>query len=170
MGSMVQSYLPGGGSRSVTAAPASAGGGNDELMELFRERARRAMQPAPTQAPPRVGGTSGPAPRAVSRSYNDSAGNKTPLDVERERAEMAQLRAVSSPPPMRMVGGAGIVPGYMPDVNAMNGAQRQMYLPQGSENNPDADVAAEARRRALESLSFSDFQRSSNAGQRGTNY
>jgi len=46
------------------------------------------------------------------------------------RAEILRLQAEGGP--MRMVHGAGIVPGYTMDVNAMNAYQRAAYLPTNS--------------------------------------
>ena len=60
-------------------------------------------------------------------------GGSTLLDNERQMAAVAQAQAMNRPPPMRMVQGAGITPGYMPDVNAMTGAQRQAFLPNSSQ-------------------------------------
>lgn len=45
----------------------------------------------------------------------------------------ARRQAMTGGPPMKMQFGPGVIPGYMPDVNAMSGVQRQIFLPGGSQ-------------------------------------
>lgn len=55
------------------------------------------------------------------------------MDAARiKEAQLAQADAMSGRAPMKFNEGAGIVPGYSLDPNAMTGAQRQAFLPQGS--------------------------------------
>jgi hypothetical protein len=54
-------------------------------------------------------------------------------------AQLAQADAISRPAPMRQVEGAGIVPGLTMDPNSMTGAQRRVFLPEGSHAYPSGE-------------------------------
>jgi hypothetical protein len=62
----------------------------------------------------------------------------TPSEAAAQRAALEQIimrsQAASNPPPMRLVTGAGVNPGYVLDPNAMNAYQRQLYLPQATQS------------------------------------
>jgi hypothetical protein len=66
----------------------------------------------------------------------------------RRKAELAQLRAIIEPAPLKDIGFAGGMPGFVQDTNAMSGAQRQMYLPKQSTADPVADAQAQGQRQA----------------------
>lgn len=80
---------------------------------------------------PQAMSVSAPAPPVQALQASD------PMDEE-VRAMDARRRILEDqeaerPAPMRMVTGAGIVPGYVMDPNAMSANQRKMFLPQGSQ-------------------------------------
>jgi hypothetical protein len=56
-------------------------------------------------------------------------GNVQDLQLEAMRADE---NAMSQGPPLKMLSGAGYVPGYTMDATAMSGRQRRMFLPNGS--------------------------------------
>jgi hypothetical protein len=78
---------------------------------------------------------------------------QSPTDVmpaARAEAELAQLRAISSPPPMRMTTFAsGANNFYTPDVSAYTGAQRQAFLPNESKQVGDFGQTESAQRDAV---------------------
>ncbi len=60
----------------------------------------------------------------------------------------AQANAATRLPPRKLQFGPNVIPGYIPDPNAMSGAQRQMFLPQESGFTgppPPSDVFAANR-------------------------
>ena len=65
------------------------------------------------------------------------------------RQAMIELQQQNQPPPMRMVSGAQIRPGYAMDPNAMSAYQRKLFLPQSSGVAPDY-----ARREQFEENAF----------------
>lgn len=163
MSTMASTYPPGGGSQVTTSSPGY--GGDGTMQQLLMDEMRRRSAPA---QPSRIGATrTGGGGGSVSNRRTTDRSGPGPMDHLQDEAKAAQLRAVSGPPPMRVVSGPGIVPGYMPDVNAMSGAQRQMFLPNNSQGDPDADARGEAQRRALDAMSFQNFQRTSGAKPRG---
>lgn len=68
---------------------------------------------------------------------SSSAGGM-PGTVQQQMQQLAlrdaqnQIQSKERAAPVRMIQGPGIVPGYTTDVDAMNGYQRQDYLPNGS--------------------------------------
>jgi hypothetical protein len=89
-----------------------------------------------------------PQPMNTGQSISGPAGSASDrlLHARQNRAEILKMQAAEQPPPMQYVTGAGVVPGWMQDPNAMNAYQRQAYLPQSSEANPQADAAGQAIR------------------------
>lgn len=70
--------------------------------------------------------------------------------MQDERAQSAaQTRAMTGPAPMKMLFGPGIIPGRTLDPGAMSGAQRQMFLPGGSQMS-QMDTPMEQGRRTYE--------------------
>jgi hypothetical protein len=63
------------------------------------------------------------------------------------REAILRAQAAESGPPLRMVSGPGIIPGYMPDTTRMNAYQRDLYLPQSSSMmDPRAEQQATSER------------------------
>ncbi len=138
----VQSSYPGGGSNTS----ASGGGGNSYFDALLA----RENQALLAQQQQRSGAAAQVARPAMSRGMNTAGAQGGPSDMslftgptQMEKLQMEQMQmktqdmraalaARMNGQPMRMVGGAGIMPGYMPDVNAMNSYQREAYLPKES--------------------------------------
>lgn len=137
-----QRYYP-GGSRITTEIPVAS-----QVMPVFGP-----MLPPPVARPraPRVPqvsaigakfnrATAGSAPQVINHKDDD----QDPLKFEKERALRAQLRAISEPQPMRMTTFASGANNYWtPDTSAMTGAQRQVFLPQGSGFENGGGVAPE---------------------------
>jgi hypothetical protein len=71
-------------------------------------------------------------------------GNVQDLQLEAMRADE---QALSQGPPLRMISGPGITPGYGMDTNAMNGRQRRAFLPNGSSMNASGAVDDSERAR-----------------------
>lgn len=115
----------------------------DGAMALGSSFGRR--QPPRPQAPP---------PDLAGGSRGDDAR----LDAMRRGAEMHQLQSMMAPAPKKFISGAGIVPGYIDDVEAMSGTQRQMFLPQNSTGNPAADAAAQGQRQENDVNADAAFQ------------
>lgn len=67
----------------------------------------------------------------AARQQPGAERNSSPLELAQREAQMAQLRAVSGRAPLRTsyVAGQRV---DTPDENAMTGAQRQAFLPQGA--------------------------------------
>lgn len=150
MADISSTFGPDGAPSTVTQVGGYQGSDYGDITDFYKELFRRRAALAQPQ-PSAVGGSSqprGPAPQRVG--YNPERGRGfDPVDFERQRAQLAQLRAVSGQAPMRMVQGAGITPGYMPDTNAMNGAQRAAFLPNNSQmtGGPGQDTDPNAFRR-----------------------
>lgn len=76
---------------------------------------------------------------AASSGFGSSSASGRPGTVQQQMQQLAlrdagnQIQAKERAAPLRMVQGPGIVPGYTTDVDAMNGYQRENYLPQGSQ-------------------------------------
>lgn len=153
-------FTYGGGGSSLTANtdPASAGSGGADYSQLFsailadqyarkkklqdlqdqvaQKELRSALAPPsvlgrPTEAPARM--ASRPTTRLGSPGDTSSFASDSMLRGLQQEAAMSALR----PPPMKFVqpgtgGGLGFTPHYTMDVNAMNAAQRQAFLPQES--------------------------------------
>ena len=131
MGGISTFYNPGS---VTTQAPVGNTGGVDPRA-FFYEMARRRVAEQPHGA----GASSGEAQRLQQRLAGPAM-QERPFDMEGDRLrhaqindQLLQMQARQQQAPMRVVGGAGIVPGYMQDVNAMNAYQRQAYLPEKSE-------------------------------------
>jgi len=145
------SYYPGGSQTRASTGPVA--GIDPASMDLLNRVLQKRLQGALAEPSPGAAGRSrsplgasegysAPAPRRqATEGYigRDPRPSKHEMDDEfaERAARRAQLNAAASPPPMRMVTGPGIIPGYTMDVNAMNAYQRQLYLPK------DAGVARE---------------------------
>lgn len=147
---------PGGNTNvfTKTPKPQASMDPNSQLAALLQPPGglRMAGMPGPGKQ------RSAPRPKLGNQMVNLHRG-PDPLAQLQKSAQIAQLQALTSPPPMRMVSGPGIVPGYMPDVNAMSGIQRQTFLPQGSsiEAPPDRSAAANAMKQEAEDDDFERF-------------
>lgn len=72
-----------------------------------------------------------------------------------QAGQLAQADAMSGHVPQKLVQGSGIVPGFVPDTEAMTGAQRHMFLPGGSglaSGGADTTIADTVNRAARGSL------------------
>lgn len=123
----------------MTRATTGVPGAGYNLADETILRRRRPMAIAGPRAMPTV------VERPAREPNPESHQSKSRLEQMEESARMAQLQAMMAPPPMRMVSGPGIIPGYMPDVNAMNYYQRQAYLPKESSMNAVGAVDDTAR-------------------------
>lgn len=81
-------------------------------------------------------------------SQKVAAARAAQMQQQRDRFEGAKMSAAMRPPPMRMVSGPQIIGGYMPDVNAMSGIQREIFLPQGSKQEASESDVTRARQSA----------------------
>lgn len=145
-----QRFTPGGVTTEAQAPPQMQM--EDQYNALFRQR--------PVQRP-----DAGPRASAGYEVIKNEAPIPGPnVNEEAERMEarvrVAQAQALLSPPPMRMVSGPGITPGYMPDVNAMSGIQRKIFLPQGSTQTA-AGAEDDTLRQNRNASSFQNFQNES---------
>jgi hypothetical protein len=132
-------YLP-GAVQTQTNAPGYSSG-DDSMIDFWNQMARRRVEARPTPArkfggfgrgsAPVVGNGGGPAPEAA----NNLAGIKEGLMRAELQKARAQAAALSGRIPTRIhPGGAGFTGAFStPDHLAMSGAQRQMFLPQNSE-------------------------------------
>jgi hypothetical protein len=135
----IQSGYEGGGKTLKTSTSPAPSEGYDLLRALTYDRKgdyeeRRSTRKQET--PRKSTGGGGPtgsyrAPARQEQPREDPITRR--LRNAQARAEILRLQASEQPPPMRMVTGAGIIPGYMPDVNAMNAYQRSAYLPNSSQ-------------------------------------
>lgn len=98
----------------------------------YEERRAGRSQERPRKSSGGDGGSSARYEAPVRQEAPRLSPNEQALRNAQIRAEILRLKAMENPAPMRMVTGAGITPGYMMDVNAMNAYQRQAYLPTGS--------------------------------------
>ncbi len=149
-------YTPTGSLTKANVGVPSAGVNLDP--ELFR---RRRLPPPSMRGP-----LAAPPPVQRERAVATEGGPSSISNLE-EAARAAQLRAISEPPPLRMVSGPGIVPGYMPDVLAMSGAQRQVFLPQNSTNDPYRDAAGNELKKKSDADDFEAFRVRSGGWARG---
>lgn len=123
------SYGPGQSTTATMGSGAGSGfpaGLDDLLLQVLRKRAA-ASAPAPAPVMMRA-----PMPMQREPVMQQEPAAKSDLERAKERDELLQIQARQQPPPMRMVTGPGITPGYVMDVNAMNAYQRAAYLPSNS--------------------------------------
>jgi hypothetical protein len=106
------------------------------IQSLFLARLRAAQRPRPSISAAPAPVSAGPAPATMTSTADTLTPNERIAAMREEAAKAYQYQAMTSPPPMRMVSGAQINPGYMPDVNAMSGIQRSIYLPQQARAYP----------------------------------
>ena len=161
MGSSLTRYFPGGAETLVNggggaALPAISPGqvgmpsmpGLPDLSAIFRQRqaieAEREARAARMQQLQMKALSQGLGRNADLAKMDDAERFTANIDnatQQRQRSGMGdlQLRAMTleqrdseSGPPLRMVGGFNIEPGYMPDVTRMNATQRRMFLPNQS--------------------------------------
>lgn len=123
------------GMPSMGGLPGMGGGPNMDFFARLAQR-RIAQEQALRQAEER---RRQEAHEMQLRNAGDEANRAAQQgDAQRDAFRDAQERTqyqdqlARNGQPLRMVGGAGIVPGYMPDTNAMNGYQREMFLPKHS--------------------------------------
>ncbi len=139
--------------QSQTPRPAAMPQGNPQMDALLQMMIAR-QQPKPFSAGPRAMSTQA---RREPRMINL---HKSPRELTMQKAEdtarLAQLNALSGQQPLRMVSGPGITPGYMPDVNAMSGAQRKVFLPDQSSMNASG-AADDSSRAARNQGGFQNF-------------
>ena len=146
----VQQYIPGGSQTTVSGGEYAQG---PDLMGLLARKL--AQRPAPLQTAPRV-----VAPRVQEPSPEQHAA-KSPLQLAEERSRILQLQAMENGPPLRMVSGPGIVPGYMPDTLKMNAYQRKIFLPESSTNDPYRDAVANDIEKKGNADEFEEFRKRS---------
>ena len=123
----------------------------DQLQIVLRERLARqlAAQRAAQQQATAVRYAS-PVGQAAAVEGKDSGFDLQDENFRhlQQRDQILQMQARQNPQPMRMVTGAGIIPGYVPDTNAFNSYQRQAYLPNnaGQVTAPSAPGSIQAPR------------------------
>jgi hypothetical protein len=115
---------------------------NDDWLQKILDRTeemyeREERGPYPSYRPMPSMGSKGTKAISGRRSLADSGHNQSPQEKELGAlallAKRKELEAMMSPPPMRMTTFAsGANNGYTPDVSAMSGIQRQIYLPKES--------------------------------------
>lgn len=137
----MQKYIPGGSYTEANVGVPSAGVNYDAPRVPLG--ARRAAAAAPSR-------------RKASPGHESPGGIDGQLDYMEKRARLLQMQAMEQPQPLRMVSGPGIVPGYMPDTLAMNGMQRQVYLPKGSDMTA-VGAADDTARSDREQSEFQNF-------------
>lgn len=147
-------YGPGSSSTAVSGGPA-AGNPNDEMLRrLISQRLGRALTPAPTAQQPRARGNVGrrSMPAGGGGQHRDGPTQRdSMMQGEEDRARIAQLRAISGPAPVRMTTFGGSINGWTPDVTAMSGAQRKVFLPEDSRAAPGgADTILDQQRAAAD--------------------
>jgi hypothetical protein len=87
-------------------------------------------------------------------------------DVLKLKILKAQADALTKAAPMKMTQFANSWNGYMPDVNAMTGAQRQVHLPQNAIMDPIRDAQSGALEAAAADADFERFRVSSGGAPR----
>ncbi len=85
-------------------------------------------------------GSMAPSPHVTTRQQLEALGGGAPKNdpqtrIMRAQADMAeaQARAATMSGPVKMLHGAQIGMGYIPDEDRMSGAERQAYLPQSAQ-------------------------------------
>jgi len=130
-------YTPGGTVGKTDAGPSlPAGMTPAQYLAIVRQIQARSAAPAGV-ASPAIGSHAAVSHAASAPVIRPSATpGVTPGDPNaglKAEAEAMRLQAMMAPPPMRMTTFASNANnGYMPDVNAMNGFQRQIFLPDKS--------------------------------------
>lgn len=133
LGSISTAYSPGsvrtdtsygGGGRTVANEPFQ--GGQDDFMNFLKAATKKRV----------AGAFHKPILRATPATLGQADADAALARGQQASMRTAQYQAATGAPPMRMVTGPGVIPGYMPDVNRYTGIQRQAYLPAQAEGAP----------------------------------
>jgi len=117
---------------------------HDRKSDYEGRRANRSKETPKKATASRGGSSVGPRPAPGVMEFD-----QRPTKREQEfrnaqiRGEILRLQAQSGQAPVRMVTGAGIIPGYTLDPLAMNYYQRQAYLPTSAQGYPSGAAGAE---------------------------
>lgn len=92
------------------------------------------LRPRTPAAPARVQAETLRAPTTMAAARPSLTPNEQLLNTMEQGARMAELQALTQPPPLKQVGlGPQQIPGWQIDTEHLTGAQRKVYLPQNSQ-------------------------------------
>jgi hypothetical protein len=150
------------GSTSTVTQPDAVPMGGTDLANFYRELLRRKTMALQHPVDSFSADARPVASMAAAPSRDEMASGPSPIDKQlayaQKEDQLLQMQARQNPAPMRMVTGAGIIPGYVPDTNAMNAYQRQAYLPQGSTQVYGPEHEGAARKKLSEDLAWNAQQ------------